>query len=342
MKLTIQELADIVNEQLKDEVEFKKDSRQSSVVSERRIRDYMTKGMLSKPYGDGKNKWFDEKHVEQLVALRLLQMRGLSDQYIVDNAGVIENTDDLTNSGLGADSVSGDLANMSMGSFESTDESQNILGASSSRLDDNKTGLSNASLAGSSVPKHFVNSEVIEYLKKSNSLYTSSPSSNPLKKGLEGEQARKLNTTSDILSNKESFIAQSQSVNDLNSTLKDSSSDDLKRQEDALSLLKSMGSGQSSGASRSVGAANINLGAMSFSKQAPIDTRKKVSDVDLFAYVSKKQDSKTYVEYVLDEENKIFLKVEQSSEVDIQKQQEIVRELKTFMLSLTNKGVSKK
>jgi DNA-binding transcriptional MerR regulator len=86
MKLTIEQLADkvndIISEKFKESPELIKDGRQSSVLSTRRIRDYMTKGLIEKRVGDGKEKWFDDSHVEQLVSLRLLQHNGLSDQYI--------------------------------------------------------------------------------------------------------------------------------------------------------------------------------------------------------------------------------------------------------------------
>jgi DNA-binding transcriptional MerR regulator len=86
MKLTIEQLADKVNEliseKFKESPELIKDGRQSSVLSTRRIRDYITKGLVEKPVGAGREKWFDETHVSKLVSLRLLQHNGLSDQYI--------------------------------------------------------------------------------------------------------------------------------------------------------------------------------------------------------------------------------------------------------------------
>lgn len=89
MQLTIEQLADKVNEKIvehfKDSPESLKDGRQSSVISTRRIRDYITKGLLDKPIGSGREKWFDENHVEVLVSLRLLQHNGLSDQYILSS-----------------------------------------------------------------------------------------------------------------------------------------------------------------------------------------------------------------------------------------------------------------
>ena len=88
IKLTIEDLAEKVNEILEDHFkthpEMISDARQSNILSTRRIRDYLTKGLIPKPFstGEGKQKWFDQTHIDALVALRLLQHNGLSEQYI--------------------------------------------------------------------------------------------------------------------------------------------------------------------------------------------------------------------------------------------------------------------
>jgi DNA-binding transcriptional MerR regulator len=99
MKLTIEQLADKVNEliseKFKDQPESIKDGRQSSVLSTRRIRDYITKGLIEKPVGAGREKWFDNSHVDALVSLRLLQHNGLSDYYIKNSiSATATNSDD--------------------------------------------------------------------------------------------------------------------------------------------------------------------------------------------------------------------------------------------------------
>lgn len=89
MKLTIEQLADKVNELIaeksKTQPELIKDGRQSSTLSTRRIRDYITKGLIEKPVGLGREKWFDKSHVDSLVSLRMLQHNGLSDHYIMNS-----------------------------------------------------------------------------------------------------------------------------------------------------------------------------------------------------------------------------------------------------------------
>ena len=81
-KLTITELTKKVNEELKSNisVETSTDARYSSELSERRIRDYISKGILDKPFGQGRDKWYGQMHINKLLALRQLQSDGLSDQ----------------------------------------------------------------------------------------------------------------------------------------------------------------------------------------------------------------------------------------------------------------------
>ena len=80
-KLTIAQLADEVNKQVSDIKSS--DARYSSIVSVRRIQDYITKGLLDKPFGSGHNKWYGQGHLDKLLAIRTLQLDGLSDQSIL-------------------------------------------------------------------------------------------------------------------------------------------------------------------------------------------------------------------------------------------------------------------
>lgn len=83
--MTIEELADYVNNQISKENDNHNltDGRYSSSVSVRRIRDYLSKGLLDKPIKDGRNAYFDERHAQKLLGLRKMQTQaGLSEQYI--------------------------------------------------------------------------------------------------------------------------------------------------------------------------------------------------------------------------------------------------------------------
>lgn len=77
MKLTIEELAEKINEELSSL--SSNDKRFSNSLSVRRIRDYMSKGVLDKPFKDGKNIYFTELHYQKLIALREVQSEGISE-----------------------------------------------------------------------------------------------------------------------------------------------------------------------------------------------------------------------------------------------------------------------
>jgi len=80
MKLTIDELASEVNKNLSN---LKSDDKRfSNNLSPRRIRDYISKGMLDKPFKDGKNIFFTELHLQKLIALREVQSEGISEDNI--------------------------------------------------------------------------------------------------------------------------------------------------------------------------------------------------------------------------------------------------------------------
>ena len=80
MKLTIVELADKVNEHLENLSST--DKRFSNQLSPRRIRDYLSKGFLDKPFKDGKNIYFTEMHLQKLIALREVQSEGMSEENV--------------------------------------------------------------------------------------------------------------------------------------------------------------------------------------------------------------------------------------------------------------------
>jgi DNA-binding transcriptional MerR regulator len=79
--MSIEELAEIANRQLNEEkLSFdNSDGRYGSEISIRRIRDYMSKGILDKPLKTGRNTYFTETHLNQLLNVRKLQAQGLSD-----------------------------------------------------------------------------------------------------------------------------------------------------------------------------------------------------------------------------------------------------------------------
>lgn len=81
-KMTIEELADAANELLSSNASQSSDARITSKISVRRIRDYVAKDILDKPFKEGRNTYYTQQHLEKLLTVRELQSDGLSDQYL--------------------------------------------------------------------------------------------------------------------------------------------------------------------------------------------------------------------------------------------------------------------
>lgn len=79
--LSIEQLALLVNQKLSLSLQSN-DKRYSAELTPRRIRDYISQGLLDKPFKMGKNIYFTELHFNKLVALRTMQSEGLSDKYL--------------------------------------------------------------------------------------------------------------------------------------------------------------------------------------------------------------------------------------------------------------------
>lgn len=90
--MTLEELAEAANSLLDSSETKNQDGRLSENVSPRRIRDYITKGLLDKPFKSGRNTYYSAHHLNQLVELRTLQSSGISEKYIRSNS-YIQNND---------------------------------------------------------------------------------------------------------------------------------------------------------------------------------------------------------------------------------------------------------
>jgi DNA-binding transcriptional MerR regulator len=82
MKMKLKELVDAVNSELSTQ-EYK-DQRISSALTERRIRDYITKGILDQGIREGRNTYYNKEHLKQLIEIRKLQSKGVSDKLLVN------------------------------------------------------------------------------------------------------------------------------------------------------------------------------------------------------------------------------------------------------------------
>lgn len=78
--MTIKEFAEKASELSRSKLST--DKRYSSEISERRIKDYISKGLLDKPYKDGKTALFGQDHLNKLLIIRDLQSDGLTEQNI--------------------------------------------------------------------------------------------------------------------------------------------------------------------------------------------------------------------------------------------------------------------
>lgn len=81
-KLTINELADIFNSNYKNNND-NDDKRMSREISVRRIRDYITKKIVSEGIRDGKKKYYNQTHIEEISKARELHDEGFSDNEII-------------------------------------------------------------------------------------------------------------------------------------------------------------------------------------------------------------------------------------------------------------------
>lgn len=81
-QMSIEELAEEANKVILLNPSVISDKRISDTISVRRIRDYISKGMMDKPYKDGRNTYYVQRHLDQLLTLREYQNDGLSESYI--------------------------------------------------------------------------------------------------------------------------------------------------------------------------------------------------------------------------------------------------------------------
>lgn len=83
-KYTINQLVEQVNIRLKNEQDFtnKQDNRISDIITERKVRDMLSKNMISKGQKEGKFVYFDDLHVDQILEIKKLQVQGLNEKFL--------------------------------------------------------------------------------------------------------------------------------------------------------------------------------------------------------------------------------------------------------------------
>jgi len=81
-QMSIEELAEEANKVISKKTSISSDKRMSDTISVRRIRDYISKKMMDKPYKEGRNTYYVQLHLDQLLTLREFQSEGLTESYI--------------------------------------------------------------------------------------------------------------------------------------------------------------------------------------------------------------------------------------------------------------------
>lgn len=83
--MNLKQLIEKTNEKLKEldeQLPKSEDSRIKDTISERRVRSYINNKVLHKPFRADGEIWYDESHLDRLVAIRSLQNTGMSESAI--------------------------------------------------------------------------------------------------------------------------------------------------------------------------------------------------------------------------------------------------------------------
>ncbi len=99
-KMTIEELAEEYNK--KNVQTFYDDKRITEEISVRRIRDYVSKGLLPKPIKEGRRAYYTDNHLKELQNIRKLQSEGFTESYLQKNYNTQSDEDDFKNKAIGA------------------------------------------------------------------------------------------------------------------------------------------------------------------------------------------------------------------------------------------------
>lgn len=93
---TAEELVDHINKDIEMNEVFTgmtyTDSRIAHKLTVRRLRDYIYKGLVSKPYKYGKHNYYTQRHVDEVIEVRTLSLSGYSDNLIKNQMSKSENS----------------------------------------------------------------------------------------------------------------------------------------------------------------------------------------------------------------------------------------------------------
>lgn len=85
-KYTINELVDQVNEKIKSDKSLIlscSDNRMSELVTERKVRDLLSKNLISRGQKSGRTVYFDDLHIDQVIEVKKLQTLGITSKLLI-------------------------------------------------------------------------------------------------------------------------------------------------------------------------------------------------------------------------------------------------------------------
>lgn len=96
--MTLKELIDEANKKLEElnDGSLVKDKRVKSELTERRVRAYINSGSLHKPFRTDGKIWYDETHLNKLLAMRMLLNEGVSESAVKNLSTIYQTSDDLS------------------------------------------------------------------------------------------------------------------------------------------------------------------------------------------------------------------------------------------------------
>jgi hypothetical protein len=81
---TLDEFVIRANRELCKQDTCKQDNRMQKKITARRVRDYSSKDIIDKPFKQGRNAFYNNEHLQQLINARQLQQMGFTDHALTE------------------------------------------------------------------------------------------------------------------------------------------------------------------------------------------------------------------------------------------------------------------
>lgn len=125
MKMKLEELVKNANNLLKKEQKYN-DQRISNELTIRRVRDYITKGILDSGIKEGRETFYTEEHLNQLIEVRKLQSKGMSDKLLVSFSNSYQDINVNTNNENNKDDLNSLLSGIESRNEDDSSFTRNI------------------------------------------------------------------------------------------------------------------------------------------------------------------------------------------------------------------------